>query len=164
MATRIADTIPQVPTLAAAFNALKLQIGAGAFFHLDASEGGTGLAGVANASDLPTSLTLANAIMNVYLFHLSDSLAHKIADPPPALVVATDLTSAQTLANAIKADHNTHIASTTYHYSADATNTIAAANATDQTSLNTLLNELKTDLAAHIASAPSAPSLRVVAP
>ena len=59
-----------------------------------------------------------------------------------------------------------NLANVATHFTADATNTIAAANATDQTSLNTLLNELKTDINAHMASAPTtnASTMRLVAP
>ena len=166
MATVIRNTDPVLATVRDAINALKTQIGAGATFHLDAAET---VVSAANASDLATSLTLANAIKRVYELHLESAsgleggvLAHKEADAAPALTTATDLATAITLANAIKADYNTHRASTTYHYNADATNVVTSADATDQTSLNTLLNEIKTDLNAHMASAPSAPSLRLV--
>jgi hypothetical protein len=159
MATRWQRTLPQLDKVAAAINDLKAQIGAGSSFHLDACET---TVGAANASDLATSLVLANQIMDVYRFHLADTLAHKVVDPEPALTKATDLTTAQTLANAIKADYNTHRASTTYHYTADATNVIASADATDQSSLNTLLNEIKTDFNLHMASAPAAKSIRMV--
>jgi hypothetical protein len=162
MATRFPRTIPQVTTIATAFNALKAQIGAASFFHLDKSEF------VVEAADgdgtLSKAVALANNVMQAYLFHLADTLAHKVVDDPPALVAATDLTTAQTLANAIKADYNVHRASTTFHYTADATNVIAAADATNQASLDTLLNEIKTDFNLHMASGQPAASLRVVEP
>ena len=101
------------------------------------------------------TIALANDIMNVYLRHLADAYAHKLADPPPALTTATDLTSAQTLLNAIKADLNTHRASTTYHYTADATNAVTSPDATNQASADTLANEMKGDLNAHITGAVS---------
>lgn len=162
MATKIRKTDPLVSVYATAFNSLKAQIGAGAFFHLDKSE----LTVVsANASDLASSLTLCKELMNVYAFHLADTLAHKVVDSTNvvAATVASvvDLASAITAANQLKTAYTAHIASTTHNYNADATNTIAAVNATDQSSLNTLLNELKTDLNAHMASGPSAASLRV---
>lgn len=161
MATVVRNTSPEIPIFTAGFNALKAQIGAGAFFHLDKSEV---IVTAANATDLPTSLALCNNIIGVYTFHFADTLPHKIADVTalPAIGAAVDLTSAQTAANAIKVAVGTHIASTTVNYAADATNTIASANATDQSSLNTLLNELKTDINAHMASAPAAPSYRLV--
>lgn len=162
MATRFPRTGPWVQPVATAFNALKAQIGAGAFFHLDKSEF---VVEAANGDGtLAKALALANNIMQVYLFHLADTLAHKVVDAPPALVAATDLTTAQTLANAIKADYNAHIASTTYHYNADAANGIIAADATNQATLDTLLNEIKTDFNLHMASGTAAASLRVVEP
>jgi hypothetical protein len=159
MATVLRNTDPLCRVVATAHNSLKAQIGAGSFFHLDKSER---TVTAANASSLATSITLANDVMGVYLFHLADTLGHKVDDPAPALVKATSLATAITLANAIKSDYNTHRASTTYHYTADATNTITSADATDQTSLNTLLNELKTDINAHMASGPAAASIRLV--
>jgi hypothetical protein len=107
-------------------------------------------------------LVLCADIKRVYEKHLADDLAHKLADPAPALVAATDLPTAQTLLNAIKADYNTHRASTTYHYAADATNATTAADATNQASADTLANELKADLNAHLQAAPLAPSIKFI--
>lgn len=152
MALVLRKTDPLVSKLAALNNGALKRTGAGSSFHMDACERAIA---AANASDLATSLVLANELKALYEFHLSDDLAHKVADPAPALTVATDLATAQTLANAIKADYNVHRASTTYHYTADATNTIASADATDQSSLNTLLNELKTDIGAHLLGGPT---------
>jgi len=109
----------------------------------------------ANATDLPTSLTLCNALIGFYRVHFADVSAHKIVDVTalPAQGAAVDLATAQTAANLLKTSHGTHVASTTVNYTADATNVIAAANASDQGTLNTLLNELKTDINAHSAGA-----------
>lgn len=161
MATLVRNTDPVLACVCTAHNQLKAQIGAGSSFHLDASEVAVS---AANASSLATSLALAKQLRTVYLFHLADTLAHKVVDTPPALSEPTDLATAITFANALKADYNTHRASTTYHHNADSTNAVSSSDASDQASLNTLLNEIKTDLAAHIASAPSAPSLRLVSP
>lgn len=160
MATQIRNTDAMIVPFAAAFNDLKLQIGAGASFHLDKSE--TVLT-AAVASDLATSLVLVNNLLGVYAFHMADTLAHKIAGVALASYAqATDLASAIARANDIKAKYNTHCASTAIHYSADATNTIAAADATDLASVITLLNEMRTDVAAHMQSGPAAKSLRVI--
>lgn len=161
MATQIRNTAPELAALCAAHNDLKAQIGAGTFFHLDASEVKVT---AADAADLSTSLTLVNQLLDVYKFHMADTLAHKAEGIALASYAdATDLATAISRANDIKAKYVAHIASTTYHYTADATVTpIAAADATDQTSLNTLLNELKLDLNAHMASAPAGKSLRLV--
>jgi hypothetical protein len=159
MATQIRNTDPNLKVVCDAHNDLKAQVGAGASFHLDASEV---TVAAANASDLASSLTLVNQLLDVYKFHMADTLAHKAAGVALAsYAYATDLASAIARANDIKAKLDVHRASTTYHYNADA-GTVAAANATDQTSLNTLLNELKGDLNAHMASAPAAKSMRLI--
>lgn len=143
------------------------------FFHADVTSDGGGdhvtptatpiTIAAANASDLPTSLTLVNQIRQRWLQHRADDLAHKVADVTAFTApVATDLATAITLANAIKASYGTHGASTTHHYTADATNTVAAADASNQGTLNTLLNELKTDLPAHVASAPAGQSVKLI--
>ncbi len=129
--------------------------------HRDRSEL---LVTAANASTLPTSLTLVNEILSVYAFHMADTLAHKVVGVALASYVpATSLATAITRANDIKSKYNTHRASTTYHYTADSTNVVAAADATDQSSLNTLLNEIKTDLNAHLISGPVCKSIRTTA-
>lgn len=152
MATRVPNTHPLASLMVAQIKMLAERTGAGSSFHLDPVSSAIT---AANASDLATSLTLAEQIRGVYNTHLDSDAAHKIKDPKPALTAATTLATAITLANAIKSDYNTHRASTTYHYNEDATNVITSADATDQSSLNTLLNELKTDLNAHIASGPT---------
>lgn len=160
MATVVRNTEPMASVVCAALNDLKAQVGAGAHFHMDASEV---TVTAADAVDLGTSLTLVNQLLDVYQFHMADLLAHKVAGVALASYVhATDLTSAKARANDIQAKYNTHIASTTYHYNADGTNASAAAAATTQGTLNTLLNELKACLNAHMANAPAAKSLRLV--
>lgn len=152
MSTRIPNSSPLASLMVAQLQMLAQRIGAGSSFHYDAVSSAIT---AANASDLATSLTLAEQIRGVYNAHLDSDAAHKIKDPKPTLTAATTLATAITLANAIKSDYNTHRASTTYHANADATNVITSPDATDQSSLNTLLNELKTDLNAHIASGPA---------
>lgn len=159
MATVIRNTDPVLKAVCDAHNDLKAQIGAGASFHMDASEV---TVSAANASDLASSLALCNQILDVYKFHMADTLAHKVSGVALAsYAYAADLATAQTRANDVKAKLDVHRASTTYHYTTDA-GTIVAANATDQSSLNTLLNEIKGDLNAHMASAPASKSLRLV--
>lgn len=162
MATVIRNIDPLVVPLTTAFNALKVQIGAGSSFHMDASEV---LISAAAATDLGTSLTLCNDLIAVVTFHFADAVAHKVVDATalPAINVATTLATAITAANLIKASYNTHCAATAKHYNADATNTIAATDATTQGTLNTLLNEMRTDIAAHMASAPTCASFRLIA-
>ena len=130
----------------------------GANFHASITRGPTGATlavAKANASTLATSIALVNEIKAVYNTHVRDKSAHNsVFSAAITTADATDLASAITLANAIKAAYNTggHINTASVHFNADATNTVAAANASDQSSLNTLLNELKTDLNAHIAN------------
>lgn len=157
----------------AAVNALKCELAAGASkVHADVTckddDAGTALAvASANASDLPTALTLVADIKAIYALHIAEgTYGHKAADTTNtvAAAAATDLATAITLANEIKADYEAHRASTTFHYTADGTNTIAAVNATDLASIITLLNELKTDINAHILAAFTTRSIKVVAP
>ena len=162
MATILRRVDPLATMLAQGVNDAMRRVGAGSSFHLDKCER---TITSPNASDLATSLALVNEIWAIYQFHLADTLALKVAGTPPALVVATDLATAMTLANGIKSDYNTHCASVVVHYNADATNTIATANATDQTTLNTLLNAMKTAMAAHLNGGPASGSmLRLVDP
>lgn len=159
MSTKVRNTDPLAATMVSQLKMLAERTGAGASFHLDAD---TNPVSAANATDLATSLVLANQLKGVYEDHLDDDAKHKLKDPKPALVAASTLATAITLANAIKADYNPHRASTTYHYNADATNVVTSADATDQSSLNTLLNEIKTDLNAHIGSGPTGALARLV--
>jgi hypothetical protein len=170
MAQVIRKTDPAFAPIVTAFNLLRKQIGAGAFFHLDATERTVTFATLSgvDATAEAAAIAAANQVKAIYEYHLEDGveggpLAHKVVDTKPALVVATTLATAYTLANAIKADYNVHRASTTYHYAADATNVVAATDATTLATLQTLLNEIKTDLVAHMASAPvTGVSLRLV--
>lgn len=111
----------------------------------------------ANASDLATSITLANSIKGILGVHMADSSAHLEADLTninfDGYALASDLATVIALANAMKVNHNAHCANTDCHLNADSTNTVSASAASDQSSSNTLLNELKSDLNAHIANA-----------
>lgn len=159
MATVLRNTEPMASFIASAHNDLKAQIGAGSHFHLDQSEQ---TVTAANATDLPTALALCNQILGVYKFHMADTLAHKVAGVALASYApATDLTSLETRLNDIKAKFNTHIASTTYHYNADATNTIATADASDLATSEALANAIKSALNAHMGDGPTAKSLRL---
>lgn len=119
----------------------------------------------ANASDLATSVALANAAKAFVNTHFADTQAHNSAvSGQIATDDASDLATAITLANALKAAYGTHLTAANVHFTNDATNTIAAADATDQGSLNTLLNELKGDFNAHIVSAPLGSMIKLLAP
>ncbi len=172
MAKRVRNlTETLAPAVVTELNALRRAVAAAASaVHADVTcvgdAAGTQLTiSVANASDLATSIALANEIKRVLNLHYADSSrAHKAADTAVATADATDLATVQTLLNAIKTSYETHRASTTYHYTADGTNTIAAANASDQGTANTLANELKTDINAHALAALPGSSLDVVSP
>ncbi len=144
-----------------AFNDLKKEVLAGiTTYHMDATEV---VVTAPDATDLATSIVLANNIRAVWVAHKADLLALKTVDT--ATLTAPEMTTlatGYTLANEIKGDYATHIASTTWHYAADVTNTIAASDATTQNTLNLLLNELKADLNLHMASAPTTASFRIV--
>jgi hypothetical protein len=107
----------------------------------------------ANASSLPTSLTLVNELRVAIVAHLA-STGHQgihMAASAAAIAapVATDLATGMTLANELKADFNTHLTESSVHLKNDATNTVVADDATDQAKLNTLVNEIKVDMNAH---------------
>lgn len=166
MATVWYQTWGQAPLVANAHNDLKKQIGAGAFFHLDAYENPVASA---NATNLATAVTLVNEIRAVYEFHRGDTLALKAADGVAIAQAAANpnagdggLAQAILLANDIKAKYNVHIASAVFHYNADAANAVATANATVLADLLTLLNAIKAAFNLHMASAPTSKSIRVL--
>lgn len=120
----------------------------------------------AAASDLATSITLAQDLLEAYARHRVDALAHTAADATNVVASApsavVDLATAIVAANQMKAAYNAHRAEGGVHPTNDAGNATAAADAADQGTLNTLLNELKTDLNAHLADGLSTPSWRAV--
>lgn len=117
----------------------------------------------ADATTLPTAITLAAAIRVVWLAHFADTMAHKVADDTVlAAAVPTDQSTLNTYLNEMKADLNVHVGSTTYHYTADSTNTVSATNASDLSSSLTLVNEIKADLNAHILGAAAGHAIDIV--
>lgn len=159
MATVVRNTHPTISLICTSHNAIKSQIGAGSFFHLDASEV---LVTAATAADLPTAIEMCNNIRAVLVFHKADTLAHKAEDATAIGELATDLDTAVAAANLHKSGYNTHIASTAAHYTKDETNGVATTDASDLPTLITLLNAIKGKVNAHLASAPAAASLRMV--
>lgn len=158
MATVFHDSFPAASQIAASVNANAV-LGVGSSIHLSPSE--TTLTAADAAVTLATVLTLSRDIYYVYLFHLADTVAHKVADAPPALVVPVDQTTANTFLNAVKADYNTHRASTTYHYTADSTNVVTAAAATNLATSIDLANDIKAQLIAHLAAGATTQALRL---
>lgn len=128
-----------------------------ALFHTSQPIGAEGAEALADASDLPTAVALANSLkarINVHLASTGLEGSHRAASAEViAAADATDLASAITLANEIKADYNTHLAEAGVHITNDGTNDVTAVNAADQATLETLLNEIKADYNAHIALA-----------
>ena len=146
-----------------------LQVAAGTVSHADASAA----IATANATDLPTSIVLTNAIKVAYNAHLASACdttsgqgVHRAADAtnPTAVANATDLASVQTLLNDLKSKYNSHRALASAHGAVDATNVSAAAAATDQGTSNTLANDLKTQMNAHFARALNHSAIALVAP
>lgn len=178
-------------TLIAQFNNLRQTVAKNSSqFHADITSLGTtgsaaGLATAAsitstlpaNATDLPTSLALANALQSLSAMHAADAVntlyhnagSHLIADTTnaptlAAIPAATTLVTAEAVANGLKAFWNAHFTQTGVHVGNDGTNTISAAAATDQGTTNTLLNAVKTAVVAHVASAPSGLGIRLIDP
>lgn len=117
----------------------------------------------ANASDLPTSIVLANQLQLVLNIHWQDALAHKTAvSAKDATAKASDLATSIALANALKAAFNVHLTASNVHWTNDGTNTIATANATILSDLITLLNATKTAVNAHVISAPTGAMIQIV--
>lgn len=126
----------------------------------------------ADASNLATGITLAEAVRTWMLVHLLDGGAstngyggaHKAADSTNyALITYTasaklTSTSSQsdlnTLLNLLKAKANAHVSRAGVHFTNDGTNSVVAADATDLASSETLATALKAWCNAHGAFAP----------
>lgn len=146
-----------------------MKIKVGTIFHMDAS---TAIS-TADATDLPTVITLANALKASYNAHCASACssttgqgAHIAADAANLVssADATDQSSVNTLLNELKGDYNTHRAATTFHPTADGTNTVSSSNASDLATSLTLANEIKTDLNAHYAAACNHSAISLVDP
>ena len=136
-------------------------------FHLDAFDQ---TITAANATDLPTSITLLMQLKTVYegrlqstamVGHRTDAGVHLVADTTNTISAAdcVDLATSITLANALKVAFNAHLTQAGVHYINDATNTVVAANASDLGTTQTLATALKTALNAHMADAPTGGSM-----
>jgi hypothetical protein len=135
----------------------------------------------AAATTLATGITLGEDVRGVTLKHLADGGsafnayggAHKAADATNIALIAyatiakLTATSTQgqlnTLLNALKTVALAHVSQAGVHFTADATNTVAAADATDLASSETLANALKAWANAHIDFAGSAQTIDLVA-
>lgn len=113
-------------------------------------------ADAADATDLPTSIILANDLRTKYLGHVVQSRVHlsddvKNIDLPEE---SSDLNSALLLANGLKSSFNSHLTATLreiqkVHSVDDTINSVSSVDATDLLTLITLLNELKMNFNAH---------------
>jgi hypothetical protein len=116
--------------------------------------------GRANASDLPTAITLVNSLRTKTVFHLASAGtvgAHATASAQEITApVATDLATAMALANDIKAKYNTHRTEASVHLNNDTTNSVSAADASDLGTLVTLANAIKVANNAHCSTAITA--------
>ena len=142
---------------------------AGTVFHVDASAA----VATANATDLPTLITLINALKASYNTSRASACsastgqgAHLAADATnvEATVDASDLATSITLANDLKAKFNAHLTQAGVHMTNDATNTIATANGTVLGDTITLANAFKTALNAHYAAAFTHQAIALVGP
>lgn len=126
----------------------------------------------ANATSLPTSITLSNQLFGILNQHMSDGEAHLKSDGVNLQTLdgyqtqlASNLSTVEVLLNALKVIYNKHLTQAGVHQNNDTTNTVSTANATDQTTANALANALKTALNAHMGSAPvGMPRINVVSP
>lgn len=171
----MATTVRNLTDLTAAeaisvLNKLRLDImkvKLGSFFHAFAA---TAIA-TANATDLPTSVALTNALKVSYNAHvisvcdattgIGQHIATGVANVT-AVANATDLTTAIALLNDIKAKFNLHAVQSGVHMVNDST--IATADATDQASANTLANAIKVKLNSHYAASMNSQATFLVSP
>ncbi len=156
-------------------------LGVGSVFHYDQLSDMTGehthpvatimTVTAAAATNLATSITLANNLKKVLNRHMADGLdafgcgCHTVADTTNVVTTAdaaTLLAEVQTLLNAIKTKFNAHLTQSGVHPNNDGTNTEATANATDQTTANALAISLKAKINAHMASANAGHGIRLV--
>lgn len=117
----------------------------------------------ANATDLPTVITLANALkvkINNHFASTGTTGVHATASAETiAAADATDQGTANTLCNELKADYNTHLSEASVHLNNDGTNTVTSADATDLASSITLVNEIKADYNLHVVSVINTPPI-----
>lgn len=117
----------------------------------------------ANATDLPSVITLANELKADINLHFADAIAHNSAVSASVTTAdAEDQTTADALLNALKAAYNTHRTASGVHFNNDSTNSVSSADATDLASSVTLANELKAKFNLHIASAPAGVYINLV--
>jgi hypothetical protein len=121
------------------------------------------LENTANASDLPTVITLANSLkakLNAHFPSTGVTGVHMIASTETiAAADASDQTTANTLINEFKLDYNNHRTESNVHINDDTVNVVSATAAIDLATSIALVNEVKTDYNAHIVAAMSTPPI-----
>lgn len=120
----------------------------------------------ADATDLPTSVVLANNLLAVARQHIADGEAHLLADTTNAVTLvdgyATDLPSVEVVANHVRLKYLAHRTQGGIHVVNDTVNVASTTPATDQSTSNSLLNDLKAKLNAHISSGPSLGRIKLI--
>ena len=146
-----------------------LKLRAGTLYHADASPA----ISAADATDLATAITLANAIkasLNTHEASACDATTgqgvHMAADATNTVTAAnaTDLTTLITLTTQERGKSISHVGATTPHPVADATNVPSVTVATDAATAVTLVNDIKTKLNGHFAAAMNHQATNLVAP
>lgn len=154
-----------LPGLVAAINAQNAALASmGALPHHEVTD----LVTEAAATDLATSVALANDCKTQYVAHIADTDAHDAADATNTVAAAdaTDLATAITLLNEVKGDFNAHVVLAASHRGIGGaggvdTLTITTADATDQTTANALANAAKAAFNRHFGA--GAPDVQLVA-
>lgn len=128
----------------------------------------------AAATDLPTTVTLANQLRGVLKMHLTDTSAHLKSDSvndgyvdgyshfmdgysalQPAAFGVAQLVLASNILNVVKIAFNAHRTQSGVHVSNDNGNVVSTANATDLASAEALAIALKAALNLHMGSGPA---------
>ncbi len=110
-------------------------------------------AAIADASDLATSMALANALKVAMNAHFALTTLHAAADGAVSITSAnaTDLPTAQTLVNEMFTDWNLHLMTgVAVHKVADMGHRGTSATASDQATTNARANELRRSFNAHV--------------
>lgn len=109
----------------------------------------------ANATDLATVKTLANALKADMNLHLASTTQHNAADTTNTigftdLVGGDSQATTNTAVNELKTDYNAHRSQSGVHPETDSYHLVEAANATDLATSITLVNEIKLCYNQHI--------------
>jgi len=122
-----------------------------------------------STADLAHVITMAEEIRAVLVVHLSDAIAHKVADTTnlalitlTAVPTATDQATVNTLLNAISTALTAHDSQSGVHAHNDGTNLITAPAATNLATSKALAADARAQTNAHITTAWPSPFLNLV--